>query len=238
MRRACALATGVAMWLPVALLPAAAEAHLFHQVFEPRDNQLTRDYLILLRLIDYPYEKFELAAAVYRGEQRVRLKPGGVRSWLKRPIEPGMVFKAEYQLHRWAGSLEAECRRLDQAYGTGLHRRVEAGLGARDAPAVKTAFREMFFHLIREMFDAIEGRLGEAEAPPQLYEFLGRYFSVSHEAFLNINDRASAVMLRTLLDAVERALGDPQRGTPPAPEVFRQQRARFLRTLGEALQRA
>ena len=146
-----------------------------------------------------------------------------------------MVFKAEYQVHRWTGSLEGECQRLDRAYGTTLHRRIETGLEARDANAVKAAFREMFFHLIREVFDAMEARLDQREAPAQLYEFLARYFSVSQEAFLNINHRASAVVLRAVLDAVERTLSDAGRGTPPSPEAFAQQRARFLRTLGQVL---
>jgi hypothetical protein len=44
------------------------------------------------------------------------------------------------------------------------------------------------------------------------------------------------VVLRAVLDAVGRTLGDAARGTPPAPEVFQQQRVRFLRTLGHALQ--
>ena len=219
----------------LAVLPAPAEGHLFHQIFEVRDNQLTKDYLVVVRLVAYPYEKFDLAEDVYRGEQRVRLKPGGFRTWLRRSMEPGMVFKADYQIHRWTGSLEGECQRLDRAYGTTLHRRIETGLTAHDADAVKVAFREMFFHLIREVFDAMEVRLDQREAPAQLYEFLARYFSVSQEAFLNINHRASAVALRAVLDAVERTLGDPERGTPPSPEAFTQQRARFLRTLGQVL---
>ncbi len=225
------------MALPfLVVFPAVAEAHLFHTVFELRDNQLTKDSLLVLRLVEFPDENFAMAEAVYLGEQRLRLKPGGFRTWLRRPLEPGMVFKADYQMHRWSGSVEAECRRLDHDYGTMLHRRIEAGLSARNADAVRTAFREMFFHLIRELFDAIGAHLGEPEAPIQLYEFLARYFSVAHEAFLNINHRSSAVVLRAVLDAVGRTLGDAERGTPPAPEVFHQQRVRFLRTLGHALQ--
>lgn len=219
----------------VVLLQGQAEAHVFHEIFEPRDNQLTKDYAALIRLIDYPYERFELAEQVYRGEQRVRLKPGGIRSWLRRPLEPGMVFKADYQLNRWNGSLEGEARRLDQTYGTTLHQRIEAGLRARNAEAVKTAVREMFFYLIRELFEATWARLPEPEAPAQLYEFLSRYFSVGLESFVNINHRATYVVLRATLDAVSRALGDPETGAPPAPEVFQQQRARFLRTLGHVL---
>lgn len=225
----------IAVVLIAAVLLAPAEGHLFHQIFEVRDNQLTKDYLVVVRLVDYPYEKFDLAEDVYRGEQRVRLKPGGFRTWLRRSMEPGMVFKADYQINRWTGSLESECQRLDRAYGTTLHRRIQTGLTAHDAGAVKAAFREMFFHLIREVFDAMEARLDQREAPAQLYEFLARYFSVSQEAFLNINHPASAVALRAVLDAIERTLGDTERGTPPSPEAFAQQRARFLRTLGQVL---
>lgn len=219
-------------------LPGAAEGHLFHKVFELPDTQLTKDYVVLLRLIDFPYQRFELAEQVYRGEQRVRLKPGGFRSWLKRPLEPGMVFKADYQVKRWTGSLESEAQRLDETYGTALHRRIEAGLRARNAEAVRGAFREMFRYLIRELFEALWMHLGEPEAPPRLYNILSRYFSVSLEAFLNLNYRANSVVLRAVLDAVERTLGDPGRGVPPAPEVFQQQRVRFLRLLDQVLQRS
>ena len=212
-----------------------AEAHVFHEIFEPRDTQLTKDYVTLIRLIDYPNEKFELAQKVYRGEERVRLKPGGVRSWLKRPLEPGMVFKGDYQINRWTGNLEGEARRLDQAYGTTLHQRIETGLRDRNAETVKAAFREMFFYLIRELFEALSARLQEPEAPPQLYEFLARYFSVSLESFVNINHRATYLVLRATLDAVGRTLGDPETGAPPAPEVFQLHHGRFLRTLGQVL---
>jgi len=220
----------------VVLLAGVAEGHLFHQVFEVPDTQLTKDYGLLLRLIDFPNEHFALAEQVYRGEQRVRLKPGGFRSWLRRPLEPGLVFKADYQLHRWSGSLAGEAQRLDQTYRTTLRQRLEAGLHSRNAEAVKTAFREFFFYLIRELFEAMWGHLGEAEAPGRLYVYGARYFSLSQEAFLNINHRAHYVMLRAVLDALERTLGDVERGIPPAPEVFHQQRMRFLRRLGQVLQ--
>jgi hypothetical protein len=224
-------------WLSaLTLLSGTAEGHLFHQVYEVPDNQLTKDYVVLLRLIEFPDENFALAEQVYRGEQRVRLKPGGLRSWLRRPLEPGMVFKADYQLHRWTGSLAGEAKRLDHTYGTAFDRRLEAGFRGRHAEAVKTALREMFFYLMRELFEALWLHLEKAEAPWRLYGFLGRYFSVSQEAFLNLNHRARYVVLRAVLDAVERTLGDADRGIPPAPEVFQQQRVRFLRTLGEVLQ--
>jgi hypothetical protein len=94
----------------------------------------------------------------------------------------------------------------------------------------------MFFYLIRELFDGIAMRIGDREAPAQLYEFLSRYFSVSLESFLNIQHRATYLTLRATLDAVGRTLGDPETGAPPAPEVFQLHRARFLRTLGQVLQ--
>src|SRR3970040_1059932 len=108
--RPLAVVPAIAVLLLPAVLLAPAEGHLFHQIFEVRDNQLTKDYLVVVRLVDYPYEKFDLAEDVYRGEQRVRLKPGGFRTWLRRSMEPGMVFKADYQIHRWTGRLEGECR--------------------------------------------------------------------------------------------------------------------------------
>ncbi|MBI3327954.1 MAG: hypothetical protein HYZ81_14790 [Nitrospinae bacterium] len=124
--------------LSLVLFPlAVAEAHLFHKVFEVPDNQLTKDYWVLVQLIEFPNERFDLAAEVYRGEVRVRLKPGGFRKWLKRPIEPGMVYKADYQLKRWNGALADEIQRVDRTYGTALQQRIEEGLGTRNAEAVK-----------------------------------------------------------------------------------------------------
>jgi len=230
------------MWLLAPLVlallvmaPAVVHAHLFHDVYEPPDNQLTRDYLLLVKLIDYPYAKFDVALRTYRGEERLRLKPGGFRTWLRRPSEPGMVFKADAQLQRWSGTLAEECRRIDAAHGTTLDRRIEAGLAARRAEPVKAAFREVFLYLMADLFNALERHLDAPEAAATLYVFLGRYFGVAHEAWLNVNDRERAVILRAALDAVERAFGDPARGLPPAPEAFTQQRARVLRTLHEAL---
>lgn len=231
--RATAAGLVVVSWLGVA--PPAAQAHLFHDVYEVPDNQLTRDYLVLARLIDYPYEKFDLATRVYLGEERVRLKPGGFRGWLRRPSEPGMVFKADWQLNRWSGSLAGECERIDAAHGTRLRARIGAGLGARRAEPVKAAFREVFFYLTEEVFQALERHLDQPEATGQLTTFLGRYYGVAHEAWMNVNHRERAVVLRAALDAVERALGDPARGVPPAPEALAQQRERVLRTLREAL---
>ncbi|MBI1734203.1 MAG: hypothetical protein HYR51_03420 [Candidatus Rokubacteria bacterium] len=224
----------LAMLVLLAVIPGTAGAHLFHTVYEVPDNQLTRDYLVLVKLVDYPYEKFDVAARTYRGEERVRLKPGGFRGWLRRPAEPGLVFKAEYQLARWSGTLAGECRRLDAAHGTRFASRIETALAARQAEPVKAAFREAFVFLIAEIFDALERHLDEPEAASTLYQFLGRYHAVAHEAWLNVHDRSRAVVVRSALDAVERALGDRARGVPPAPEAFAQQRTRVLRTLREA----
>lgn len=226
---------GCAAFLLVLLPFAVAEAHLFHKVFELPDNQLTKDYWVLVRLIEFPNERFDLAAEVYRGEERVRLKPGGFRKWLKRPIEPGMVYKADYQLKRWNGALAEEVQRVDQTYGTALHQKIKEGLRTRNAEAVKQAFRQVFFYLISELSEAIWERLENPEAPSQLYQFFFRYFSVSLEAFLAINHRIDFLVLRTTVEAVARSLGDPSRDVPPSPEMYQQHRTRFLRVLAQTL---
>src|SRR2546427_7171561 len=101
----------LAMALPfLVVFPAVAEAHLFHTVFELRDNQLTKDYLLVLRLVEFPDENFAMAEAVYLGEQRLRLKPGGVRTLVRGPLGPGVVVQACYQMHRWSWSAEGACR--------------------------------------------------------------------------------------------------------------------------------
>src|SRR5256885_12105823 len=94
----------LAMALPfLVVFPAVAEAHLFHTVFEFRDNQLTKDYLLVLRLVEFPDENFAMAETVYLGEQRLRLKPGGVRSRARRPLEPGMAVNAHHPMHPSSG---------------------------------------------------------------------------------------------------------------------------------------
>jgi len=222
--------------LAVLLLPfAVAEAHLFHKVFELPDNQLTKDYWVFMQLIEFPHERFDLAAEVYRGDVRVRLKPGGFRKWLKRPIEPGMVYRADYQLKRWDGTLAAEVQRVDRTYGTTLHQQIHEGLEARHAEAVKQAFRQLFFYLIDELSEAIWERLETSAAPLQLYQFFFRYFSVGLEAFLAINHRLDYLVLRTAIEAVERSLGDPSRDVPPSPEMYHQHRTRFRRVLAQTL---
>ena len=124
----------LAMALPfLVVFPAVAEAHLFHTVFELRDNQLTKDSLLVLRLVEFPDENFAMAEAVYLGEQRLRLKPGGFRTWLRRPLEPGMVFKADYQMHRWSGSVETAGPWHAIAPGLqGLDERAERGYRSED----------------------------------------------------------------------------------------------------------
>lgn len=220
----------------LALFPfATAEAHLFHKVFEVPDNQLTKDYWVLVQLVEFPNERFDLAAEVYRGGERVRLKPGGFRKWLKRPIEPGMVFKADYQLKRWSGALAEEVQRVDQTYGTALHQKIKEGLSTRNAEAVKQAFRQAFFYLMSELSEAIWERLENPEAPLQLYQFFFRYFGVSLEAFLAINHRSDYLVLRTTIEAIERSLGDPSRDVPPSPEMYQQHRTRFLGVLAQTL---
>src|SRR2546428_11433505 len=89
----------LAMALPfLVVFPAVAEAHLFHTVFEFRDNQLTKDYLLVLRLVEFPDENFAMAETVYLGEQPLRLKPGGVRTWARRAPGTGVVVQAAHPM--------------------------------------------------------------------------------------------------------------------------------------------
>ena len=104
--------------LAAALAPSDAAGHLFHKMYEPPENQMTRDTRLLQLVLDDPAERFDLARRVWEGTARVRVKPGGFRKWLVRPGEPGMVFKGDYQLLRWSGSLKAEAARLDRLYAT------------------------------------------------------------------------------------------------------------------------
>src|SRR5207245_6570722 len=98
----------LAMALPfLVVFPAVAEAHLFHTVFEFRDNQLTKDYLLVLRLVEFPDENFAMGGGAYLGERRLGLKPGGFGPWFRGPLEPGGVSKADYQLPRRSGGVEA-----------------------------------------------------------------------------------------------------------------------------------
>jgi hypothetical protein len=220
-----------------ALSLAAGEtrAHLFHTSWEPPETQLTRDTRILQLLVDDPSERFELAREVYEGRTRVRLKPGGVRRWLVRPNEPGLVFKADYQLERWSGSLEKEAERIDHARGTRLHRRLDTALSARDREGVRAALREMYVVLLDELLASLWERLDDPPTAARLYQLVLGYWSVNLEAYVNIRHPAAAPVASAALAAMERALGDPESGAPAAPEVFDKQRRRFLRVLSEAV---
>ena len=207
----------VVMVIMAAALPLAVDeawAHLFHTSWEPPETQLTRDTRILQLLLDDPAERFELARQVYEGRTRVRLKPGGVRRWLVRPNEPGLVFKANYQLERWSGSLQNEAERIDLARGTRLHPRLDAALSARDREGVRAALREMYMVLLDELLASLWERLDEPETAARLYQLVLGYWTVNLEAYFNIRHPAAAPVAGTALAAMERALGDPETGAP------------------------
>lgn len=215
--------------------PPGAHAHLFHKMYEPPETQMTRDTRLIQLLLDDPSERFELARRVWEGTERVRLKPGGFRRWLVRPNEPGMVFKADYQLKRWPGSLKEEAARIDRDHGTALEARIETALGARDRDSVKAGLRAMYAVLLGELLESLWQRLDDAETAARLYGFALRYYTVNLEGHLNIHHPAAATTARASLDAIGRALGDLETGAPPAPEKFAQQRRRLLRIVGETV---
>ncbi|MBI4609240.1 MAG: hypothetical protein HY726_09535 [Candidatus Rokubacteria bacterium] len=227
---------GIAMAIAgLVLASSSASGHLFHKIYEPPENQLTKDARLLRLLIDDPTDRFELARQVYEGETRIRIKPGGFRKWLKRPIEPGMVFRASYQLNRWSGSLKEEAERIDQEQGTDLAGRMAAGLDDRKRDVVAAAMREMFVVLIGELLESLWQRVEDEEAAARLYGYVLSYYSINLEGYLNIHHLNAATTARTALDAMTRALGDPETGAPPAPEAFDKQRRRFLRVLREVV---
>lgn len=230
--RYAAVALGIAT---LVVAPGSGSAHLFHKVYEPPENQLTKDARLLHLLIDDPTDRFELARQVYEGETRIRIKPGGFRKWLKRSNEPGMVFKANYQLNRWPGSLKEEAERIDQERGTDLAGRLAAGLRERKRDAVAAAMREIFVVLIDDLLESLWERLDDEETAVRLYPYVLSYYSVNLEGYLNIRAPNAATTARTALDAMSRALGDPETGAPPAPESFDKHRQRLLRVLREAV---
>jgi len=229
-RTVAAIATAVAL---VALGPGQSAAHLFHKLFEPPQNQLTRDTRLLQLLLDDPSERFELAREVWEGTTRVRVKPGGFRRWLVRPNEPGMVFKADYQLHRWSGSLAEEAARIDRQRGTSLRPRIDAALAARDREGVRRGLRAMYVVLLDELLESLWQHLDDVETATRLYAYVLGYYSVNLEGHLNIRRPAAASTARAALDAMARAIGDQETGAPAGPEAFDQQRRRFMRVLAE-----
>jgi hypothetical protein len=212
-----------------------ADAHLFHKGWEPPETQLTRDTRTLQILVDDPEDRFALAHAVWDGSTRVRYKPGGFRRWLVRPNEPGLVFKADYQLQRWSGSLHAEALRIDGARGTGLAGRMEAALAGRERDRAKAVLREMYAVLLEELLEALWQRLDDPVAAEPLYGYVLGYYAVNLEGYLNIRYPVAATTARSALDAISRTLADGETGAPAAPEAFARQRARFLRILGETV---
>ncbi|MBI1846375.1 MAG: hypothetical protein HY294_05265 [Candidatus Rokubacteria bacterium] len=229
-RALAAAALVLAVWAP-----PEARAHLFHKMYEPPETQMTRDTRLLQLLLDDPSERFELARRVWEGAERVRIKPGGFRRWLVRPNEPGMVFKADYQLQRWPGSLKEEAARLDRDHGVGLEARIEAALDARDRDGVKAGLRAMYAVLLGELLESLWQHLDDPATTTRLFGFVLRYYTVNLEGHLNMRHPAAATTARASLDALGRALGDPDTGAPAAPEVFDQQRRRLLRVIGEAV---
>jgi hypothetical protein len=224
-----------AVTLTLALAAGEAPAHLFHRSWAPPETQLTRDTRTLQLLLDDAAERFELARQVYEGRTRVRLKSGGFRRWLVRPNEPGLVFKANYQLERWSGSLRAEAERIDRARGTRLQPRLDVALAARDREAARAALRELYVVLLDELLASLWERLDDAATAERLYQLVRGYWSVNLEAHLNIHHPAAAAVAGAALESMSRAIGDSETGAPAAPEAFDLQRRRFLRVLREAV---
>lgn len=234
--RAARLPLAVAVvWAPLVLGVGEGGAHLFHKGWSPPETQLTRDTRLLQLLLDDPSERFELAREVYEGRTRVRLKPGGFRRWLVRPSEPGLVFKADYQLERWSGSLRDEAERIDRARGSRLHPRLQAALSARDREGVGAALRDMYVVLLDELLASLWDHLDEPETAARLYQLVLGYWGVNLESYFNIRHPATAPVAGAALEAMSRAIGDPETGAPAAPEAFDTQRRRFLRVLREAV---
>jgi len=215
--------------------PAAANAHLFHKMYEPPETQMTRDTRLLQLLLDDPSERFELAHRVWDGTERVRLKPGGFRKWLVRPNEPGMVFKADYQLERWSGSLKHEAARIDSEHGTKLEAEIEAAMAARNRDGVKAGLRSMYAIMLGELLDSLWQRLDDAETAARLYGFVLRYYTVNLEGYLNMRHPSAATTARAALDAMSRTLPDIETSAPAAPQQFDQQRRRLMRVVREAV---
>ena len=215
--------------------PVDVSAHLFHKMYEPPETQMTRDTRLIQLLLDDPTERFELARRVWEGTERVRLKPGGFRRWLVRPNEPGMVFKADYQLERWSSSLKEEAARLDARHGTTIHADIEAALTARNRDGVKAGLRSMYVVLLGELLGSLWERLDETETAERLYGFVLRYYTVSLEGYLNVRHPSAATTARAALDAMNRTLPDAETGAPASPQQFDQQRRRLMRVINEAV---
>ena len=215
--------------------PTEASAHLFHKMYEPPETQMTRDTRLLQLLLDDPTERFELARRVWEGTERVRLKPGGFRRWLVRPNEPGMVFKADYQLERWSGSLKHEAARIDGEHGTKLEAEIEAALDARSRDGVKAGLRTMYAILLGELLESLWQRLDDGETAARLYSFVLRYYTVNLEGYLNVRHPSAATTARAALDAMSRTLPDTETSAPAAPQQFDQQRRRLMRVVREAV---
>jgi hypothetical protein len=226
---------GAVAALTVVHAASPAGAHLFHKGWEPPANQLTRDTRTVQILLDDPGDGFALARAVWEGSVRVRYKPGGFRRLLVRPNEPGLVFKADYQLERWSGSLRGEAERIDEARSTALERRFGVALDGRDRDGARAVLREMYVVLLEELLESLRQRLDDPVAAEPLYGFVLGYYAVNLEGYLNIRHPVAATTARAALDAIGRTLADGETGAPAAPEVFARQRARFLRILGETV---
>jgi hypothetical protein len=67
----------------------------------------------------------------------------------------------------------------------------------------------------------------------RVYPYLAAYYSVNLEGHLTIHHPGLATTARVALDALARALPDPDTGAPASPEMFDQQRRRFRRALEE-----
>lgn len=215
----------VALFAFIALGTPDAAAHLFHfQNVSLKETQVSADYQLLVRLIDLGANRFDLAREVYQGRLRERIR---------RPSEPGLVVKAEYQKAIRAPSLEALAQRAEAKHGVALRERIEAALAARDVEGVKAAFRAFFLTQIADLLEAMEARLEDPTATRAGYAVLRYYFSTAFEFHMITRHRLRYFDARNALGDLEASLGSET--FPPDSGAFARYRERLLLVLADAV---
>lgn len=216
----------LAIAMAVLLLPAAAQAHLFHFAgLQMTETQVARDFRLIKELIEWKDKRFDVAAQVYRGE--LRRRPTS-------PAEPGFLLKARYQRTFPTPPLKVFAQEIDESYETSIDRWIENRLAARDEEGVKAGFRVLFYFHIRGVLDALVRQEDRRPVVRQLFGVVTDYLFTAFEVHLALNDRPTYLHVKDTLEHLREAAGltDPPR---LRPSEVRRLRARLLSLLARTL---
>jgi hypothetical protein len=225
----------LSLQLDVPLDPLFCSPSSLHNVAEPPDTPLSRDYVLIRQLLRNPNNQFELIERIYGGALHAPTALGAPSSALKR-ADRARLIRPVYHSQTWTGSLREEASRIDAVRGTHLSAGIERGLQDKDAQQVATGLRQLFAMLLDELLQSVEQRVDSSVAVSRGIRYARRYYQDALEAYLTINSPAQAAQASAALEAMSQAGRETDRDRSPVRKLFMRERANFTRAVREGLE--